>query len=421
MDINQLRKVSVFARLPEDEAQRLMDVFRAREYPAGATLFEEGDPGDCFTIVLAGETEIVKALGTPEERLISVVAAGDYLGEMSLLYPDGLRSASARARTPVQTLELPRADFEALLDRHPRLAFELTREMVARLRKAENAFISDLQEKNRQLAQAYDELKAAQDQLIEQEKLALELDIAHQIQASLLPRELPDIPGWRVSAYWQPARAVGGDFYDFHHFPDGRFGLVIGDVSGKGVPAALVMASTRSVLRDAAEDLVSPGAVLEHANTLLCEDMPPNMFVTCLYALLDPASGVLDFANAGHNLPYLYSPDGLVELRATGMPLGLLPGMSYEQPRSQISAGQALLMYSDGLTEAHNPNREMFGLERLHTFLAHWQPPADPEQTSELIPSLLEALAAFTGPGWEREDDVTLLSFEPDLSAASNH
>jgi len=155
---------------------------------------------------------------------------------------------------------------------------------------------------------------------------------------------------------------------------------------------------------------------MEQVNALICEDMPPNMFVTCLYALLDPASGALDFANAGHNLPYRYSPDGIVELRATGMPLGLMPGMRYEQPRSQLSPDQALLMYSDGLTEAHNPDREMFGGERLHTFLAQWQPAADHVQTSKLIPSLLDTLATFTGPGWEQEDDVTLLSFEPDLS-----
>ena len=416
MDINPIKEISLFDLLPEDEAKTLMDVFLARDYPAGVTLFEEGDPGDSFTIVLAGETEIIKALGTPEERLISVVEAGDYLGEMSLLYPGGRRSASARTRTPVQILDLPRADFETLLDSHPRLAFELTREMVTRLRSAEDAFIRDLQEKNSQLAQAYQDLKAAQDQLIEQEKLALELDIAHQIQASLLPKELPNIPGWHVSAYWQPARAVGGDFYDFIQFPDGRFGLVIGDVSGKGVPAALVMASTRSVMREAAERLVSPGEVLEQVNTLICEDMPANMFVTCLYALLDPASGVLDFANAGHNLPYCYSPDGIIELRATGMPLGLMPGMRYEQPRSQLSPDQALLMYSDGLTEAHNFDREMFGGERLHDFLAQWQPPADRVGDSKLIPSLLDTLTAFTGPGLEQEDDVTLLSLEPDLS-----
>lgn len=180
----------------------------------------------------------------------------------------------------------------------------------------------------------------------------------------------------------------------------------MGDVSGKGVPAALVMAITRSVLHAAAERLVEPGAVLERMNTLLCQDMPPKMFVTCLYLLLDPASGHLDFANAGHNLACRCSRTGVQELRATGMPLGLLPGMSYEQQQAQLAREDILLLYSDGLTEAHNPERVMFGLERLHACLA-----AAPSQ--DLIPYLLEKLDVFTGPVKEQEDDITLLCLEP--------
>jgi serine phosphatase RsbU (regulator of sigma subunit) len=417
MDTSPLKKVPLFASLPDEEVQGLVDTFQAREYPAGALLFAEGDPGDTFSIVLEGEIEIIKALGTPEERLLSVVMAGDYLGEMSLLHPDGRRSATARARKPVQILEMARPDFEALLARQPRLAFEFARQMIARLRGAENATIRDLRAKNRELLQAYQELQAAQAQLIEQEKLAHELEIARQIQASLLPKQLPAIPGWRVAAHWQPAQAVGGDFYDFLEFPDGRFGLVIGDVSGKGVPAALVMATTRSVFRAAAERLVSPGAVVEDVNRLLCGDMPPKMFVTCLYALLDPVDGSLEFANAGHNLPCLYSPDGIVELRATGMPLGLMPGMRYEQRSSVLSPAQAVLMYSDGLVEAHSPGREMFGTPRLHNFLADWPSLAESKGAGHLIPALLDALATFTGPDEEQEDDVTLLSLEPNLLA----
>lgn len=409
-----LKKIPLFALLPDEELPGLIDLFQSRHYPAGAVLFTEGDPGRTFTIVLDGEIEILKALGTPEERLLAVVASGDYMGEMSLLDPAGRRTASARTRTLVQVLEMTRAGFEALLDRHPRLAFEFTRALITRLQGGENATIRDLQAKNRELAQAYQELKAAQEQLIEQGKLAHELEIARQIQAGLLPKQLPDIPAWHVAAHWQPANAVGGDFYDFLEFPGGRFGLVIGDVSGKGVPAALVMATTRSVFRAAAERLVSPGAVLEQVNHLLCSDMPPKMFVTCLYALLDPATGVLDFANAGHNLPCLYSPDAVVELRATGMPLGLLPGMSYEQRQAHLSPAHALLMYSDGLTESHSPSREMFGVPRLHAFLA--QPRSSRSERRprrSLIPALLDALAAFTGPDWDQEDDVTLLTLEP--------
>lgn len=415
MDISQLKNFPLFALLLEEEMQGLLNAFEAREYPAGELLFKEGDPGDSFSLVLTGEIEIVKALGAPEERVLALVESGDYLGEMSLLYPEGQRSASARTRTPVQLLEMTRPDFEALIRKYPRLAFEFTREMSARLRSSENATIRDLQEKNRQLAQAFQELKAAQQQLVEQEKLAHELEIARQIQASLLPKALPVIPGWQVATHWQPARAVGGDFYDFTEYPDGRVGLVIADVSGKGVPAALVMATTRSVFRASAERLVAPGAVLERVNEVLSADMPPKMFVTCLYILLDPASGALEFANAGHNLPCLCSPEGVVELRATGMPLGLLPGMAYEQVQARLTSDDALLMYSDGLVESHNPDREMFGMGRLHACLAANWTGASRDQGGKFIPYLLEELAAFTGPGWEQEDDVTLLSLEPKI------
>src|SRR5215469_8732024 len=197
------------------------------------------------------------------------------------------------------------------------------------------------------------------------ERIEQELRIARLIQQTLLPKELPELPGWRFATYYQPARAVGGDFYDFISFEDGRLGLVVGDVTDKGVPAALVMATTRSVLRTAAQGAVSPGEVLERANNLLCPDMPAKMFVTCLYAILDPGTGHLVYANAGHDLPYKRGGEGVAELRATGMPLGLMPGMRYEEKQTGLRPGDSLLLYSDGLVEAHDLEREMFGFPRL--------------------------------------------------------
>ena len=144
----------------------------------------------------------------------------------------------------------------------------------------------------------------------ERERIESELRIARIIQETLLPKELPDLRGYGISAYWQPARAVGGDFYDFIQFDDGTLALIVGDVTDKGVPAALVMSTTRTVLRATAERARSPRQVLERANEMLCPDMPPKMFVTCLFALLDPATGVLRYANAGHDPPYLRAGDG---------------------------------------------------------------------------------------------------------------
>jgi serine phosphatase RsbU (regulator of sigma subunit)/anti-sigma regulatory factor (Ser/Thr protein kinase) len=236
------------------------------------------------------------------------------------------------------------------------------------------------------------------------ERYAEEMRVATLIQQQFLPRELPKLPDWQVAAYYGPARAVGGDFYDFIELPDGRIGIVVGDVTDKGVPAALVMARTHSILRADAPRLVSPAKVLEHANELLVAEMPEKMFVTCLYLVLDPQTGRVVFANAGHNLPYVRTADGVIEFRATGMPLGLLPGMDYEEREATIEPGGNVLLYSDGIVEAHDPAGKMYGFPRLRADLA------SDLAGSELLDDLLDRLHAFTGKGWEQEDDITLVT-----------
>jgi serine phosphatase RsbU (regulator of sigma subunit)/anti-sigma regulatory factor (Ser/Thr protein kinase) len=246
-----------------------------------------------------------------------------------------------------------------------------------------------------------------------------ELEVARLIQQNFLPKELPDLPGWQIAAFYRPAREVGGDFYDVIPLPDGRVGFVIGDVTDKGVPAALVMSATRSVLRASAQRLIEPGEVLERVNEHLCPDMPEKMFVTCLYGVLDPESGLLRFANAGHDLPYVQTTDGVIELRARGMPLGLMPGMAYEEKEATLEPGDSVLLHSDGVLEAHDPERDMFGAPRLKETMG--QGPGG----QELIDHVLSSLAAFTGPDAEQEDDITMVTLqrsagESATSAASN-
>jgi serine phosphatase RsbU (regulator of sigma subunit) len=231
-----------------------------------------------------------------------------------------------------------------------------------------------------------------------------ELRLARSIQRASLPREVPQLEGWQISPYYQPAKEVGGDFYDFFELEDGRLGLVVGDATGHGVPAALVMASARSMLRAVAQASDSPGDVLRRVNDPLATDIPPNMFVTCFYAILDPESGSLTYANAGHDLPYLHRNGTAEELRARGMPLGLMPGMGYEEKQTILHSGEAALLYSDGLVEAHDPEGEMFGFPRLRALVAEHG-----EQRS-LGDFLLEELHSFVGERWEQEDDITLLT-----------
>jgi serine phosphatase RsbU (regulator of sigma subunit)/ketosteroid isomerase-like protein len=247
---------------------------------------------------------------------------------------------------------------------------------------------------------------------IERERVDQELRVARRIQQASLPNEVPELEGWQISPYYQPAREVGGDFYDFHLLSEGRLGLVVGDATGKGVPAALVMSTTCGMLQAVSQtlDSSSPGEVLSRVNETLLSRIPTNMFVTCFYAILNPKRGHLVYANAGHDLPYLQHGDEAKELRARGMPLGLMPASSYEENEIVIDAGESVLFYSDGLVEAHNPEGQMFSFPRLRALVA--------EHTWEgaLGEYLLEELYSFVGEGWEQEDDITLLTLRRSLT-----
>jgi serine phosphatase RsbU (regulator of sigma subunit)/predicted ester cyclase len=244
----------------------------------------------------------------------------------------------------------------------------------------------------------------------ERERVDQELRVARRIQQASLPEEVPTLEGWHISPFYQPAREVGGDFYDFHLLSEGKLGLVVGDATGKGVPAALVMSTTCGMLRAVSQalDSSSPREVLERVNETLFARIPPDMLVTCFYAILEPNSGRLVYANAGHDLPYMRSQGGSCEqLRARGMPLGFMPGMSYEEKEIVLEEGEAALFYSDGLVEAHDSQRMMFGFPRLQGLVAEH---GDDEGSLEDV--LLEELYSFVGEGWEQEDDITLLTLQ---------
>ena len=245
----------------------------------------------------------------------------------------------------------------------------------------------------------------------ERERVEQDLRVARSIQQASLPKEVPELEGWQISPYYQPAREVGGDFYDFHLLPEGRVGLVVGDATGKGVPAALVMSTTCGMLRLAAQGSSSPGQMLRGVNEVLFPNIPSNTFVTCFYAILEPESGSLSYANAGHDLPYLHRRSGQAEeLMARGMPLGLMPGMGYEEKETILEAGEAALFYSDGLVEAHDPKGEMFGFPRLRALIA------EHGEVRALGDFLMEELYSFVGEGWEQEDDITLLTLRRSAS-----
>ena len=240
----------------------------------------------------------------------------------------------------------------------------------------------------------------------ESERVAQELKVARLVQQQFLPDELPDLPGWQIAAFYRSAREVGGDFYSFVELPTGEMGIAIGDVTDKGAPAALVMATTQGLLGAEAPRVATPSEALERMNEVLVLNTPEKMFVTCLYLVLDPATGRLLFANAGHNLPYLSTGDGVSDLRAIGMPLGLMSGSNYELKDAVVPPGTRLLLHSDGLAEAHNRDGDMFGFPRVVKVMENCR------REDDLIEALLAELDSFTGPDWEQEDDITLVTLE---------
>ncbi len=324
---------------------------------------------------------------------------------------------SASGAVDVETLELDSPALAALKQAGVKLAVPLVSqgELIGVLnlgpRRSEQDYSTDDRKLlNNLAAQAAPALRVGQ--LVRQQqaeartrqRFEQELEVAKLIQQNFLPKQLPELTGWQVAAYYRPAREVGGDFYDVIPLSDGRVGFVVGDVTDKGVPAALVMAATRSVLRASAQRLVDPGAVLERVNEHLCPDMPEKMFVTCLYGVLDPETGHFRFANAGHDLPYVKTTEGSVELRARGMPLGLMPGMSYEEKETVLAPGDSMLLHSDGVVEAHDPNGAMFGFPRLKESVARYP------GGGELIDRVLTDLHEHTGADAEQEDDITMVT-----------
>ena len=247
----------------------------------------------------------------------------------------------------------------------------------------------------------------------ERERIEQELQVAQLIQQQFLPSQLPELGGWHVAACYRPARRVGGDFYDLIELADGRVMVVAGDVTDKGVPAALVMASTHALLRSTALNVTSPGEVLQRVNDLLVPQIPMHMFVTCLVLVIDPATGETQFANAGHNLPYVRHGGTVRQLAARGMPLGLMPGSRYEEHQTVLDPGDIVLLYSDGITEQHDPAGEMFGFARTEALVA------SATSGDELVDRCMAGLAAFCGDV-EQEDDITLVTLHRGRGASAD-
>jgi len=360
-----LRNLPFLEGATPEVVERLAEVAVERSFQPGQVVFEEDSTGREVYLIVEGVVEVVKGHGT-EEMVVATNGPGTFFGEMALI-EDRPRFAAIRALEPTRLLEFSERDVRSVLIRQPLLLYQVTRLLSARVRETDLKMIADLQRKNQELAQAYRELQEAQAALVEKERLERELELARELQQSILPQEFPTLPGFNCAARSRPAWQVGGDFYDVIPLSKGRLGLVMADVSDKGLAAALYMALTRSLIHAEAKHSSSPRQVLLNVHRLLLEISQSDMFVTVFYGVLDPARGALRYARAGHDRPLLFSPSSgeCRLLAADGILLGLVEEVRLEEVSVDLCSGDLLVLYTDGITDANSPAGEFFGVERL--------------------------------------------------------
>ncbi len=377
-------------------------------YPAGALLFRAGEPDDVLYIVLSGEIGLTWGDGATHTRPARVLGADAIIGDKAVLSRTIVpHQYSGHALTDVQVLAVPRDQTDDLLRHEPLLAYRLLHIAGEHIHRAHRRVMREMEAKNAQLERAYDSLRAAQAQLIEHERLQHELQLARELQEQMLPDALPQLEGIDLGARIIAAREVSGDFFDLFLISDATLVIVIGDVCGKGLPAALYMAQSRSLLRAVAGLPEPPEVLLRMVNDLLHTMNSGTMFVTSILARFDTGARELQLARAGHEYPLLYGADGGLRPlpRAVGQPLGMLENPQIDGQRLTLAPGETLLLYTDGVTDATDAGGEFFGIERLHAAVRG----ALALKAQGICDHVVERLAAFQGASLQA-DDITLVA-----------
>jgi serine phosphatase RsbU (regulator of sigma subunit) len=395
-----------FKDISAEELDALCQVAQVRTYPGGHVLIHEGEIEHVFYIVADGQVAITQKLAPVGERLLALRTPGEFFGEMALIESKP-RSASARTVADATVLEINEEIFNDFLRGSPNMALGMIRRITANLRAADQAAIAELSQKNIELARAYQELKEAQAEIVAKERMERELEIAAEVQRSLLPEQFPPVAGYSFSGRNVPARHVGGDLYDVLRLDDGHVGILMADVSDKSVHAALIMAVTRTLFLAHAPRSLSPGeTALAVHNGILEVSSNDDMFVTAFYGVLDMASGHLRYVRAGQDRPLLYRAAGgpPQELDAEGRFLGMLPGLNLEERSITLAPGDLLVTYSDGVPDAVNEKVESYGLERLMGLLEARRA----ETAEQVCEAIFNDVFAFRGEA-AAFDDITVL------------
>ncbi|MCB0117629.1 MAG: SpoIIE family protein phosphatase [Anaerolineales bacterium] len=406
-DTSVFLKIPLFKDLSRQDLVSLVNELPVESYKAGDYLFYEGEPGNSLYVVKSGRIEVVLAGGTSDEMHLRACGPGEYVGEMSLILKQGKRTAAVRTMEDSQLWMMSRDKFNECLTRWPHLAYSMVEVISERLESSNEAAFHDLVLKNQMLQKAYDELKAAQAQLIEKERLERELQLAAEIQLSILPDVLPDTEEFSFGARILPARQVGGDFYDVFTLKDDRIGVLIGDVADKGVPSALFMARAHALIMAEADIGPTPADVMKLVNIHITRLQKSSQFVTVLYGILDLKTRVFSYARAGHEPPLILHADGSVERmpHSPGMAIGLWDPVTVDEKTVKLGSGDTLLLYTDGMTDCRDPQGTAFGLEGINETLSGLVK----QNAQQVCNTLLETLQEYQD-GSKQDDDVTLVA-----------
>ncbi|HZD09748.1 MAG TPA: SpoIIE family protein phosphatase [Candidatus Binatia bacterium] len=404
-----------FKGLEKETLTILGNVAHGKAYPAGTILCRQGRIEDTFYIVAEGSVAVVQDLDDGQQRLLAMRGPGEYFGELSLL-DDTPRVATCVTTTETRVLEVTRPSFDTIVRESPTVAYGIVRHVVRMLRENDRLALEDLAQKNRELRAAYDELRQAQQRLVESERLEHELQIAANVQRSLLPARLPQFDDYSFASYLRPARHVGGDFFDVIELDDMHVAVLLADVVDKSVHAALMMAVTRTLFRTECRRSLSPAEVATAVHRgMLDISEQAKMFLTAFYGVLHRPSGFLRYVLAGHERPLAWRPGrGVEPLSGKGRFLGMIDPLHLDEYVTHLRQGDRLLAFSDGVTDAMNRLDQPFGHEQLARSLD--------KNADKAGGALLEQIASDVAV-WTQNappfDDLTMLLVETRSSSES--
>ncbi|MFZ0547443.1 MAG: SpoIIE family protein phosphatase [Candidatus Promineifilaceae bacterium] len=399
---------NVFRGLNEDGLDDLRQVAQMHTYPAQTILIRQGDMGSTLFVIVEGRVAVTQKLDDGQERLLGIRGPREFFGELSLL-DETPRMASCVTLIETRVLEVTEETFDKVLENSPTVAYAIMRHVVEMLRENDRTSINGLVAKNKQLQEAYEELKMAQASIVEKERMERELEIAAEVQRSILPGKLPQYPDYHFSAFLQPARRVGGDLYNVIDLDKDHTGLLIADVADKSVQAALYMAVTTTLFQVESKHFLTPAKVAEAVHQGLMEiSSEANIFVTAFYGVLHRPSGKLTYVLAGHERPFLLrGSEAVVTLSGEGRFLGMINPLVLHEYTVELNPGDKLLLYSDGAVDAENQEHEQLGYERLVALLEKNRTlPID-----RLIAAMASEITAWSGQ-MSAFDDLTLVGLE---------